>query len=209
MEPWVALLPQSSNAAIQPAREFSFRLLYTMVVWHVMQCPVEEQHSLLSTNRLDDPFSVTENESSSAESEGAAVDGAAPVGLKRLSTLSTMLSSASKRRGSVSDEEVRRVAKDEVTRFLAVQWANEPVDTTTLACNSMLWWSRVGEKAFPCVAVTAKRILAVLPSSAESERFASTAGDTLNSKRCLLNPAKAAKLVYLAHAENFSTRALP
>jgi hypothetical protein len=46
-----------------------------------------------------------------------------------------------------------------------------------------------------------KRLFAVLPSSADAERMASTAGNTVNSDRCLLNPVKAAKLMFLAHAE--------
>ena len=122
---------------------------------------------------------------------------------RRGDTLDEMCSSARKRRDNVTIERVKAITAEQARVFIAMDWQSQPAHMTEMSANPLLWWKEVGERHFPCLAVIAKRLFAVLPSSAEAERFASTAGDTTNSDRCALNPAKEAKLVFLAHVEKF------
>ena len=116
-----------------------------------------------------------------------------------------MFSSARKRRDNVTVERVKAITAEQARVFIAMDWQSQPAHMTVreMSANLLLWWKEVGERTFPCGAKHGKRLFAVLPSSAEAERFASTAGDTTNSDRCALNPAKAAKLVFFAHTEKF------
>ena len=62
--------------------------------------------------------------------------------------------------------------------------------------DSLLWW-RVNEHRFPVLATVARAYLATPPSSVQSERIFSTAGDTLNEHRTRLTADNAERLIFL------------
>jgi len=204
MEPWRAMLPPSSNISVPPVNEFAYRLLHSLAMWHVLQLPEDKRREVLPANLLDNPLAEDDAAEPEVKDSGAAAASSAP-GKRRLDVLQEMLSGDSrKRRSNVTTEIIRAKAGNDARAFIALDWRTQPSHLTDSSANPLLWWKEVGERTFPCLAVTAKRLFAVLPSSAEAERFASTAGDTTNSDRCALNPAKAAKLVFLAHVEKFA-----
>jgi len=87
-----------------------------------------------------------------------------------------------------------------VELFLALDWQMEPRDKLVSRANPLDWWRLVGAAKFPLLSCVVKRLFGILPSSADAERMASTAGSTVNEERASLSPEKAAKLIFLAHS---------
>jgi hypothetical protein len=90
----------------------------------------------------------------------------------------------------------------QVELFLALDWQMEPRDKLVSSAHPLDWWRLVGAATFPLLGCVVKRLFGVefLPSSADAERVASTAGSTVNEERASLSPEKAAKLIFLAHS---------
>ena len=79
----------------------------------------------------------------------------------------------------------------------------EPRDKLVSSAHPLDWWRLVGAATFPLLGCVVKRLFGIefLPSSADAERVASTAGSTVNEERASLSaPEKAAMLIFLAHS---------
>jgi hypothetical protein len=62
--------------------------------------------------------------------------------------------------------------------------------------NPVEWW-KVNSPRFPCLAMAAKLLLCIPPTSVRSERQFSAAGGIVSSKRNRLSPANVERLLFL------------
>ena len=91
----------------------------------------------------------------------------------------------------VSDNEIMRECKDELTRYKRKKIAKD-TDVDVLA-----WWRR-NQELFPHLAVLARKYLSMQATSAPSERIFSRARQIIDEKRTRLGPEMAGSLLYVA-----------
>ena len=179
MEPWAGYLPRCSNDKGNPFKEAVYRLLHTLSVWVVRKMTPSEQHKLLP-KALPNPED-SDDDDADDDDDGSELGGGA------FGTLQAMLSKNKRRAGTVSDLALFNHTKKEVSEFMMQDWKTVPTEQLAESANPCEWWRLYGEQRFPVLALVAKRLFGILPSSAEAERFASTAGNTCNADRCALN----------------------
>jgi hypothetical protein len=184
-------------------------LVVTMTMWEIENLSADDQQRLYS-NAFDVsesssgvPDGELEAELNRDKSHFALLQNATsnPAGITVDSRHHEQVAEARKRaRHNVSLGGFLKLVEGEFGRFNSLVWANEPTKFQLSVADPLCWWRERGSIMFPLLALAARRVFGIMPTSVDAERLCSAGALTFSDLRGKLASSKAAMLIFLSFA---------
>jgi hypothetical protein len=189
-EPWSKMLPNVGEG-LNPIGTYSRNLLVTLAAWELHHLSVYNTPFELDVDDAeDDRAEARERELRCFEQDDDLV-------MRKVFKSST----ASSHRAAPSVRRINELAFNEVDKFLTLNWGIEPEDMQKKDADPLQWWAYATSNGrFQILGLVVRRILSILPGSADAERMASCARFMITDLRASLSPAKVAKMILLSHS---------